>query len=247
MTHWSMFTPPMNRVLMPMLRSTASVSVSQKAEKRCLMICTSASPGLISSTTCAPQLPALITSDLVPGTGCAMPGSSPRGLCAWRSDGLILSRSLRTPQLTQTTGICFSRNVPISFASGSIGLRFGLTSMPRESSQPPLVQKSFCMSTMSNADFAASTVMFCGSAAIASGRTAGAGRVISTASGVTIHDWLGLVPISTGADGFAVTFMDVLLTLRRTKNQAQLLGCAGDALDEVVHRLDLLHRKLLAG
>src|SRR5882724_7961898 len=159
----------------------------------------------------------------------------------------MLSRSLRTPQLTQTTGICFSRKVLINAASGWIGLRFGLTSMPRESSQPPLVQKSFCISTMSNADFAASTVMFCGSAAIASGRTAGAGRVISTASGVTIHDWLGLVPISTGADGFAVTFMDILLTPRRTKNQAQLLGCAGDALDEVVHRLDLLHRKLLAG
>src|SRR6476620_280017 len=159
----------------------------------------------------------------------------------------MLSRSLRTPQLTQTTGICFSRKVLISTASGWIGLRFGLTSMPRESSQPPLVQKSFCMSTISKADFAASTVIFCGSAAIESGRTAGAGRVMSTASGVTIHDWLGLVPISTGTAGFAVTFMDVLLTLRRTKTRGQLLGCAGDALDQIVHGFDLLHRQLLAG
>ena len=114
---------------------------------------------------------------------------------------------MRTPQLTQITGKPFSRKAAISACSGLIGFRFGDTSMPRLCSQPPSVQKSFCMSTISSADFAASTTMFCGSASIDNGRTAGAGRVISTASGVTSHDCPGLAPISTGLVGFAVTFM----------------------------------------
>src|SRR5580658_6992720 len=167
----------------------------------------SRSPGLISSTTWAPQLPILITSERVPGTGCANPGSSPLGLWACRKDGLIFNKSLRTPQLTQITGKLFSRKATIRDCSGLIGFRFGETSMPRLCSQPPSVQKSFCMSTIRRADFAASTMTFWGSASIDNGRTAGAGRVISTASGVTSHDCPGLAPISTGLVGFAVTFM----------------------------------------
>src|SRR5579863_96374 len=246
MTHWSIFTPPMNKVLTPRLRSTASVSVSQKALNRCLTICTSRSPGLISSTTCAPQLPNLMTSERVPGTGWASPGSSPFGLWACRNEGLMFSKSLRTPQLTQITGMPCSRNALISFCSGLIGLRFGEISMPRLCSQPPSVQKSFCMSTISNADLAASTTMFCGSALIDIGRGAGAGRVISTVSRVTSHDCPGLAPISTGGVGFAVTFMADLPRSRRTQ-PTFLLRRAGDALDQIIHSLDLLHRKLLAG
>src|SRR5579871_3123657 len=154
----------------------------------------------------------------------------------------MLRRSLRTPQLTQTTGMCCARKASIRAASGAMGFRLGEMSMPRESSQPPLVQKSFCMSTIRRADFAASTVMFCGSAAIASGRTGGAGRVMSTASGVTFQAWAGLVPITTGVAGLAVTFMSNLLT-----RLPGLLRGARDALDEIVHGLDLLHRELLSG
>ena len=92
----------------------------------------------------------------------------------------MFNRSLRTPQFTQTTGMSLAWNAAINDFNGPIGALLGLTSMPRECIQPPSVQKSFCMSTISRAVFDASTVMVCGSATSVTGRTGVEGLVMST-------------------------------------------------------------------
>ena len=58
---------------------------------------------------------------------------APVGLWARRTEGAMLRMSLRTPQLTQITGMSASRKRATIRLSGSIGARFGVTSMPRES------------------------------------------------------------------------------------------------------------------
>jgi hypothetical protein len=114
----------------------------------------------------------------------------------------MLSRSLRTAQLTQITGIAWARKALIRRLSGWMGRRLGETSIPMLSIQPPLAQKSFCMSTSSSADLFASTTMFCGSASMASARTAGAGRVMSAVRALTCQAWPAAAPIVTDLSAF---------------------------------------------
>src|SRR3984957_19578744 len=139
----------------------------------------------------------------------------------------MLSRSLRTPQLTQITGIDRRRKNSTNVFKGAIGFRFGETSMPRESSQPPLQQKSFCISTINNAVLLASRMMFCGSAAIDTARSGRAFLVISTVSRETNHDCPGAAPISIGSPVTVDLFVVMLppaLSGRDTNSLMELLS-----------------------
>ena len=114
MTHWSIFTPPMNKRLdAEIAQYRVGFGIPKGAEPVLDDLHVAITRIDFVDDLGAPAAN-LITSERVPGTGCASPGSSPLGLWACRKEGLMFSKSLRTPQLTQITGMPCSRNAPIS-------------------------------------------------------------------------------------------------------------------------------------
>jgi len=101
--------------------------------------------------------------------------------------GGMLARSGRLPQLTQITGTRALRSAGSSFCRGLIGLRSGRKSPPIWSTQPPAVQKSFCMSITIIAVRRRSTFTDWRVAAIVTGFGAGEAAAMSISFALALH------------------------------------------------------------